>query len=175
MGRWWHFTRGGALGLSSIIELLEQACKARNEKDVTHVRTYIAASHCPVKLLSCVSATALVASSILSVTIFGHLLNAFHYFMSAANFFFATIIMLLEAKSSQESLLQMIPGLADLRGRAFLHTYLGSMNIFMLPGMPLDIVYISVGGSLCVCAALMFCHHNYCMQVPDWPSLEPKA
>ena len=176
MGRWWHFSRGAALALSSILELLEQACQqARHETDVTHIRTYIAASHCSVKFLSCVSATALVATSILSVTIFGHLLDAFHYFMSAANFFFATIIVLQHAKSSQEALLQMVPGLADLPGRGFLHIYLGSMNIFMLPGMPLDFVYISVGGSLCLCALLMFCHHNYCLQVPDWPGLEPKA
>lgn len=41
----------------------------------------------------------------------------------------------------------------------------------MLPGMPLDVVYVALGGTLMLCSLLMLCHHNYCLHIPQLPQM----
>ncbi|CAE7252959.1 unnamed protein product [Symbiodinium natans] len=147
-------------------------------EEAVEVRAYIAANHCSVRIFCFLVALALVASSILGMlNIFSLLLNPFQYLIGVYNFFFALAIVVLDGESAwfrhccdcRSRLFQSIPFLATQPGRALLHFYVGTINIAMLPGGILDIVFVAVGGSLVVCSFLMLLHHNYCHKVPDWP------
>lgn len=146
------------------------------KEEALEVRTYIAKNHFSVRIVSFLIAIALVATSVLGmINVFGLLFSPFHYVIGVFDLFFAVVIALVDGEASwfekccncRVKLFQAFPCLAELPGRSLLHFYVGSINMVMLPGMPLDIVYVALGGTLCLCSMLMLCHHNYCLKVPD--------
>ncbi|CAJ1332428.1 unnamed protein product [Effrenium voratum] len=190
-----HLGMGGGLMLCGIIMLLNHHtyhCQRRGhtralptandaqkaldhlKEEVLEVKTYIAANHCSVRIICFVVALALVVGSILGmINIFGALFSPFNYVIGVFNLFFAVAIVLVDGEPSwfkccncRVKMFQMFPCLASLPGRSLLHFYVGTINIVMLPGMPLDIIYIALGGTLCLCSLLMLFHHNYCLKIP---------
>jgi len=148
------------------------------KEEAVEVRAYIAANHCSVRIFCFLVALALVASSVLGmINIFNLVFSPFQYLIGVYNFFFALTMVVLDGESSwfrnccdcRSRILHCFPFLATQPGRALLHFYVGTINIAMLPGGFLDIVFVAVGGSLILCSFLMLLHHNYCLKVPEWP------
>jgi len=147
---------------------------AFGKAEFTEIRSYIHAmhpNHFSVKLLCFVIGLALLASSSLSlINIFGILFEPFHYLVSFYNLGFAVIILVLDGNPDSISrhldlhakLLSAAPCLASQTGRALLYFYVGSMNLVMLPDSFLwKVVYLAIGGSLCLAAFLMLVHTHF--------------
>ncbi|CAE7503144.1 unnamed protein product, partial [Symbiodinium pilosum] len=169
--------QNNANAVANVVHNANRAVDVLKEEAV-EVRAYIAANHCSVRIFCFLVALALVVASVLGmINIFSLVFDPFHYLVGVYNFFFALAMVVLDGESSwfrhccdcRSRLFQSFPFLATQPGRALLHFYVGTVNIAMMPGGFMDIVFVAVGGSLVVCSILMVLHHNYCLKVPEWP------
>eukprot|EP00435_Cladocopium_sp_Y103_P045234 s2742_g12.t4 len=131
------------------------------QEEALEVRSYIAKNHCTTRIVSFLAAIALIVISILGmINVLGALFSPFHYVIGIFNFFWAIIIALIDGEASwfakcgncRVSLFQWFPVFATLPGRSMLHFYVGSINVVMLPGGFMDVLYAGHQPGLCASA-----------------------
>eukprot|EP00928_Gymnodinium_smaydae_P000369 TRINITY_DN10143_c0_g1_i1.p1 TRINITY_DN10143_c0_g1~~TRINITY_DN10143_c0_g1_i1.p1 ORF type:complete len:546 (-),score=139.41 TRINITY_DN10143_c0_g1_i1:340-1977(-) len=138
------------------------------KEELLEVRHFIQANHCSVKVVVLLSALGLMAASVLMmVNVFALFFKPYHYVCMAYNLLFSLILIVVDGPpgmcsrcgNMQRRLYQVAPFLAHHRGKAAFCFYVGSINFVMMPDSWFwQIVYLSIGGSLCLCSIIMMVH-----------------
>lgn len=141
--------------------------------ELVEIKTYIQENHCSIRIFCFCIALALFTSSILGlINLFEAFFSPLMYLMAVYNMLFALVILVMDGKpdwdekccGAQRRLYSAVPILAGTPGRAAFYFYVGSMNIVLLPESWLwKLIYIGIGGSLCVAGIMMVCEH-FCSQ-----------
>jgi hypothetical protein len=147
----------------------------RAQAGLVEVRTYFQESHCSLQILCFSVALALLVSSILGIiNVFKAFFRPLQYMFAFWNIIFAIVIIIIDGRSSwfgnlQTRLFRSASFLSSYRGRALFYLYVGSLNLTMLPASAIwKLVYVIIGGTLCLISAIMLASSCGCCGSRDW-------
>jgi len=171
-----HAMAKEAGGASKEISNQVHGAVAWGQAEVLEIRVFVRSNHFTVKLFCFFIALGLMFFSILGFfNLFHALFNPFQYLLGVYNIMFAFVMLILDGQASwcekcgdpRKKIFRAAPILASEVGRAAFHFYVGSINIVMMPDSIFwQIVYGSLGGSLCLASFLMVSHYNWCAKTP---------
>mmetsp|Transcript_60597 Transcript_60597/g.141154 ORF Transcript_60597/g.141154 Transcript_60597/m.141154 type:complete len:201 (-) Transcript_60597:128-730(-) len=142
-----------------------QEATSRARGGIREIKVYIQENPLSLKVAGFVVGLVLIFFSILGVfNIFNAAFAPKEYLQNVYNVFFGVIICICDGKESwmqscgdvQAKLFRHVYALATQTGRALFYFYIGSITLMVLPDSLLwDIVYICIGGVLCLLALAM--------------------